>query len=320
MRELMDRNELRNLFKKAQADAQAAQVVQNIDAKNAIIIVDKSYCIYHAMFSAWAYVKSEFGLEKDPNYDPTCSADFREYFSKKLRGVISYAAKIALGGFPDLSKVIFCSDCSKEDIWRTKIYKEYKLTRRLAPKEGKPFDFRPVFRYVEDILIPTFLEENKGSINIRVPNAEGDDIAASVIKLLPEDRLKVLVASDKDYMQLAEVPNLKIVTGFGKILTLEDESKAKALVDSGHILTAKEFLIRKILIGDKADNIDSIIPRLGEGKAAKYILEKDKLKKLLEDDPEAKARFQFNARLIDFRYIPKVIVEDVKGQIAEFLD
>ena len=311
---MLNKEHLKALFNKAKNNAIASQ---NGDP-NAIIIADKSYCIYHAMFSAWSYVKKEFGLEDDPDYDPTTTADFRQSLSKRLNSLIEFAAKSALGTSGKLSNVIFATDCSKEAIWRNSIYKEYKLQRRVVDKTKRPFAFSPVFKFVEEQVIPMFLEENEGSMDIRADNAEGDDVAAIIIRSLPKDKKKVLIASDRDYLQLADWPGLSIVNGFGKVLNLEDESKAKPLVEAGHVLNAKEFLLKKILIGDKADNIVSIQPRLGEVKAAKMILDRKELQKVLKEDAEANARFELNCKLVDFDNIPERIVEEVKSKLSEF--
>lgn len=311
---MLDREHLKALFNKAKNNAALAQPKDS----DAIIIADKSYCIYHAMFSAWSYVKKEFGLEDDPDFDPTTNSDFRESLSKRLNSLIRYAAKTALGASCKLSNVIFATDCSKAAIWRNSIYKDYKLPRRIADTSQRPFSFAPVFKHVEEYVIPLFLEENEGAMDIRADNAEGDDVAAIIIKSLPKEKKKVLIASDRDYLQLADWPGLSIVNGFGKVLNLEDESKAKPLVEAGHVLNAKEFLLKKILMGDKADNIFAVQPRLGEVKAAKMILDKKELQKVLKEDAEANARFELNCKLVDFDYIPERIVEEVKSKLSEF--
>mgnify|MGYP003292397479 CR=1 FL=1 len=128
--------------------------------------------------------------------------------------------------------------------------------------------------------------------------------------------IDVVIANDKDYIQLLDTPNLILTNCQGRIFSLEEESKHKLLVENNKTLTAKEFLLKKILIGDKADNIDSIFPRCGEASAIKLLLNKELLKEKLSD-PEIRARFELNKKLIDFNNIPESIVEAVKTALSD---
>lgn len=307
----MTKEELQAIFNKNKTNQAKAMLT----ASNAHIIVDKSYVLYLSMFNAHTYIKKEYALEDDPNLDLTTIGDFTEAFKKKFKSTIFYTAKNALnGGLPKMSNVIFANDCPKREIWRKSIFDGYKLQRILADKTKNPFDFGKVFAYADEHLIPEFIEENQGSKIISVDSAEGDDIIASLIKLIPEDETKVVIANDKDYIQLLDAPNLILTNCQGRIFSLEEESGHKLLVENNKKLTAKEFLLKKILIGDKADNIDSIFPRCGEASAIKLILNKDLLKEKLAD-PEIRARFELNKKLIDFSNIPDYIIKSVKDQL-----
>lgn len=283
-------------------------------AADARIIVDKSYCLYLSMFNAHNYIKKEYALEDDCTFDITTIADFREAFKKKFASTIYYTAKNALGGEPRLANVIFADDCPKKDIWRNDIFESYKLQRRLADHSKDPFNFAKAFKFANEEIIPSFLEENEGSKIIGVDRAEGDDVVASLARLLPEEKTKLIIANDKDYVQLLDIPNIILVNCQGKITDLASESEHKLLTESQHVLTAKEFLLKKILIGDKADNIESVFPRCGEVTALKLILNKDELKKKLED-PLIKAKFNLNKSLIDFKNIPQYILDAVEEQL-----
>ena len=308
----MTKEQLQAIFNKNKA----AQVKTMMTASNAHIIVDKSYVLYLSMFNAHTYIKNEYALEDDPALDLTTIGDFTEAFKKKFTSTIFYTAKNALGGLPKMSNVIFADDCPKRDIWRNSIFDAYKLQRRLADKSKNPFDFSKVFAYANDHLIPEFIEENQGSKIIGVDNAEGDDIVATLIKVLPKEDTKVVIANDKDYIQLLDTPNLILTNCQGRIFSLEEESKHKLLVENNKTLTAKEFLLKKILIGDKADNIDSIFPRCGEASAIKLLLNKELLKEKLAD-PEIRARFELNKKLIDFSNIPESIIDAVKTALSD---
>lgn len=302
----MDKSELKKLFEKAKASTTKTIV----DASNAHIIVDESYCLYLSMFSAYSYIKAEHALEDNYEQDITTIADFRVAFKKKFQSSIFFTAKRVLGTNPDMSNVILAGDCAKKHIWRNSIYDRYKLQRRIADTTKNPFDFGKAFVYAKNILIPEFLETNKGAKLITAENAEGDDVVASIVKLLPESESKIIIACDKDYLQLLDTPNLVLTTCQGRIFDLESESKHKVLQKAEHTLTAKEFLLKKILIGDKADNIEPIFERCGEATAYKLILDKSLLKEKLKD-PVIRAKFELNQQLIDFDNIPDTIIQEV---------
>lgn len=308
----MTKEELQAIFNKNKANRAKTMLT----ASDAHIIVDKSYVLYLSMFNAYSYIKKEYALEDDHNLDLTTIGDFTEAFKKKFKSTIFYTAKNALnGGLPRMSNVIFANDCPKQKIWRKSIFDKYKLQRILADRTKNPFNFSKVFAYANEHLIPEFIDENQGSKLISVDTAEGDDIIASLIKLIPEDETKVVIANDKDYIQLLDVPNLILTNCQGRIFSLEEESRHKLLVENNKKLTAKEFLLKKILIGDKADNIESIFPRCGEASAIKLLLNREMLKERLSD-PEIRARFELNKKLIDFNNIPNVIIDSVKEQLG----
>jgi 5'-3' exonuclease len=84
-------------------------------------------------------------------------------------------------------------------------------------------------------------------------------------------------------------------------------------------ITNVDFLLFKIILGDKSDNIPSIKYRLGPKKAMEYVLDKSrsKLKLLLKEDTEIANGFKRNKLLISMNEIPKyisdLIIENFKS-------
>lgn len=302
------REELKKLF--------TEQVSTNITTKP-FILVDTSYITYLAAHSAWNWYKKEFDMENDYTYDPISSTEYRKAFEKKFFNNIFFTVKnvYRMSNSPDLSKVIFAVDSPKSDLWRNTIYPEYKLQRKLKDKTTQMFNYSNVFKYVENFIIPNFLEKYEGSKCIKIPTAEGDDIIATIIKHLPEEEDKIIIASDHDFGQLLYIPNLKIANCQSVELTLESQSQDKPLVEANYTLTAKELLLKKILMGDVADNIKGIFPRLGASTACKLILDKDQLRKKLQDKT-IRAQYDLNRNLVDFDKIP----EELQNLILEELE
>lgn len=284
-------------------------------SKNTKILVDTSYVLYLTMSNAYNYVKKELGLEDDYTFDITSIADFRAAFEKRFEDAIFYTAKAGLNGAPPkLSNVIFAIDCSKKDIWRNKIYPEYKLQRKLKDKTKNPYDMAKAFNFAMSHIIPKFIDDHAGAMQIAIPTAEGDDIIACAVKALDENINKVIITSDRDYMQLLDKPNITLITCQGKILSIEDASNHKLLIESNKVLTPKELLLKKILMGDVADNIKSVKPRFGEVSVIKALLNKTELKKLLSDSSVIE-QFELNSKLIDFDNIPT----EIYNQVAEII-
>ena len=84
-------------------------------------------------------------------------------------------------------------------------------------------------------------------------------------------------------------------------------------------ITASDFLLFKILIGDGADNIPSVKPRLGPKSALKYILDKSQteLKKLLKEDVNILKSFKRNKQMISMKSIPDYVKELILENIEE---
>ena len=314
----MERN-LKNSLKQIFERSRQAESNKILKSSNALVFVDTSYLVHLSMHSAYNAVKEEMQFEDDPNRDMTLDSDFRASLKNQLKTRIISASKAALQGCaPNLNNVVFAHDCPKSEIWRLKYYNEYKLQRRLADKSERPFDFAPVFRYVDEHLIPEFMDEFKGSKFIGVEGAEGDDIIASLVRIAPQDVEKVIISSDKDFLQLMKYPRVHVVTAVCKVYSLEEESKKVAKVfGEDNPMTPEQYLERKILMGDKSDNIKPIFDRCGEVTASILITEGGykgmSLKEYLKND-DIKRHYRLNERLISFDMIPESIVESVKEQ------
>lgn len=285
-------------------------------------IIDTSYVVYYVMFSTWNWFKNEFDVSPDPLYDPMTEKEFCTCFKNKFKSNIERTAK-SLYKMSTLDNTIFALDAPKNCIWRNEFNETYKLERKQRDKSDQEFSYSGAFNYVKNILIPNIMDEYKNVKLIEHSMAEGDDVIAICAKELPETTHKLIIATDRDLGQLLSIPNTRIISLQQKELTcLGETEKVKKLVEANYTMTPKDLLLQKILVGDKADGIQSIVPRMGPGTAAKYILDKNELKKFL-DDPEnidAKIRFRHNQQLIDFKFIPEEIVANIKEQLFATTD
>ena len=81
-------------------------------------------------------------------------------------------------------------------------------------------------------------------------------------------------------------------------------------------MSAADFLLGKILMGDKSDNIKQVIFRCGPKTALKWTKDKKALKRLLKENQAYYDRYKLNKQMISFESIP----EDLSKKILEKLN
>ena len=111
-----------------------------------------------------------------------------------------------------------------------------------------------------------------------------------------------IIASDMDYLQLS---NERVQIYNLKYKKLTDSKKW-----SGN---PEKDLFMKIAMGDKSDNIPGVFKKCGPKTAEKYWNDKEKFYKTLEEDIEAKERFDRNTKIIDFNQIPQDLITKFKA-------
>ena len=274
---------------------------------NNLILVDASYTSFYRFFATLRWFslnQPDFFKEKknDVKYDWSHNEIFIEKYEKMyLESIVKLVGKKEFNN----SKVIFCLDSPKNDLWRTKLMDTYKGDRAdLSLKNN----FKPTFKLTYEKFIPNLVEIYPGKIfSIRIDKMEADDIIAVICKHLEKEKTKiVLVSGDQDFLQLGR-ENLYFIDYKKKtFLTLTKEE-------------AKEKLKDKILTGDCSDNICSIFPKdkkiLSLKDRKEIISDNTKLNKYLEEHPDIKKKYELNQKLIDFDFIPATLA---KSALSKF--
>ena len=294
---------------------------------NTLVCIDGSYVIYHTLFSAvneWSkdspYADcitdadpTEEGFER---VDITQYPDFLETFRgkfleilQKIKSIVSdFNTASCSETYGDMLFVLDPIHGSKSRSWRYDVYPEYKGQRK-DEREKKPYDVYKVFAKGLEMLQDDRLKKRFGLKVVSVDNAEADDIIATVF--MDDDNSsfnKMLIASDKDYLQLSDVTQFNLMGAQVQI-----EQPYPDLVE----VTPQTYLLAKILTGDTSDNITQVFNRVGYKTAVKkYVANLDFLNESLESDPVAMEKFNRNTRLIDFARIPKRIRAAAKNAIA----
>jgi 5'-3' exonuclease len=304
------------------------------DDRKPLVLVDSSYFSIKratALMSWWARAVPED--PKTSNLPWVLNPVYMEKYTKLFKQNIDNLAK-HFNVSPQ--NILFARDCPIDQIWRRKLYPGYKASRcseQIPPpiltptlddeiglgllmdvskmsKSWQHLDkkvigmdmlgFGPVVKHNND----TFL---KGGYvkTVRIDQAEADDVCAIIamrVRQLQPNRKIVIVANDRDYLQLID-PNLTVVDipSFNPITHKKGE------------LTANEALLHKIIAGDTSDDI----PSCGSNDAKKYACNPILLQKLMETDPVFKQKYEFNSVLIDFRKIPEEIQNTIWNSFLE---
>jgi len=194
-----------------------------------------------------------------------------------------------------LNNVIFCIDCPHNDIWRKtyitklnekidinnekiineknknetnnnednyednneehervkELIQEYKGTRLESHKKNR-FNSFNIFNYMKTIFLPTLKDDNNNPIKIlSCSQCEADDIIGHFTLYIKNVNIQKLptiyiLANDNDYLQICN-NTVKLINGVGKIISISQESNSNNIGDN--------YLLSKILLGDKSDNI-----------------------------------------------------------------
>lgn len=253
--------------------------------EEATFYIDGSYFIfyrYYALVQWWNIAKKDEPLGI-PIENKEFVEKFKTSFNKKIKeipkkcGIQLKKTKVA---------IYAARDCPREDIWRRKIFEDYKENRNYEGFQGGPF-FAMV--YNEDLfgkagVITTFYH----------PHLEADDCIAIRVKKqiaeAPESEVYI-ITSDHDYLQLV-APNIHIIN-----------LRYKKLADSKTgSYDAKRNLFIKIVMGDSSDNIPSIFPKCGFITAKKCFENSEFYKK--KCSVESQKIFNRNNQIINFDFIP----------------
>ena len=285
-----------------------------------ICLIDTSYIVYYSSFAAWKAYSYRANIPKElmgNDYNPTLDQHFNKFFENKFRNTL-INAPMKIYPFIDKSKYIFCMDCPRKEIWRTDIYPEYKATRKYQISNFE-FDVGKVFEYAYKYILPKICEEFD-AITVQSKAAEGDDIIAVLAnKYVSNGKNVIIVTGDRDMVQLAS-DKVTIVTSDGTVR--EPRTEMETLLKNKNInceITANDFLLFKILVGDPSDQIPNVKEGIGPKRAFELVTNKQKLKKLLTEDKITAQAFARNKKLIAMSQIPEevrdLILEVTKQQI-----
>lgn len=275
---------------------------------NNVILIDTSYTSFYRFFATRTWYsmahKEEFKEIKDlKSYDWLNNKIFIEKYEKMYLDSIKklVSAKV----FKD-SLIIFARDPPQASIWRNDEKCDYKDGRQdLTEKHN----FKPVFKFTYEKLIPRWTEENKNYLMIKQDKIEADDIIALACRYIQEnitEKSIYIVSGDEDFLQLGDDNVYFAQYKKKKVFQLTKQEAAQAL-------------LKKIILGDCSDNIPSIFKGKRIKNKKELLEDSNKLKEYLEENKEIKDKFLSNQKIIDFTYIPNKYVKKFNSEFKKNL-
>lgn len=181
-----------------------------------------------------------------PNYD-SFGADF-------IRTVQSLSKSY------EAARTIVCFDFGKS-YYRMDMHEEYKGTRKKPKEEEEIKKYEAFFAVLNDL--PDELDEEV----LKFRGVEADDLLAWITQNVSHRYDHTwIVSSDKDLIQLVD-DNVSIFNIFGR------KEVTQQSLDEELGLNSSEFMLSRIIEGDKSDNIigiEGIGPKRAQGLAKEY--------------------------------------------------
>jgi 5'-3' exonuclease len=300
-------------------DLLADNCTNNTKQKTRIFIDGSYFCFYryYSLLNWWKLAKPEIVLD-----NPFNNADFVEKFKKTFVENVENIPK-KLGLQHEDVQIIVGKDCKRENIWRNELYPGYKGNRNKCVIHNNVTDVNDVNKTddLTHVLIDNKKKEDvfyggpffkmaydeelfiKGGAThiIKHHSLEADDVIAITVKrlLIKYDQCKIfIITSDKDYLQLLE-PRIKIFNLAYKNIA----EKISSFND------AKKDLFLKIVMGDKSDNITSVLKKCGPKTAIKCF-EDDAYFQSRIISENAQEKYALNKKIIDFNEIPQHLIDE----------
>ena len=278
------------------------------EKENVLIFIDGSYFCFYRYYSLLNWWKNAY--PEEPIDNPILNQKFVDKFQKTfVEHVAQIPKKLGLDKNTKV-KILVGKDCKRENIWRTKLFPEYKANR---PQDDS-FLGGPFFKMAYDdglfiqggahsILYNKHLEADDCiAILVKKQISLGNQISLdkqiSLVKQISLGKQIFIITSDKDYLQLSR-PNVSIYNLAFKKLTEQKSSTGNPECD----------LFCKIVMGDPSDNIKSVLKKCGPKTALKCFENRAYFEERMKTE-NAYELYNLNETLINFDKIPAELVEE----------
>lgn len=262
-----------------------------INTSKPVIFIDGSYYIFYRFFATNFWFKRQEHT-KDQNTNITKNEIFMEKYKKIFGKTLEDIVKKYNVSWDNL---VFVKDCARDQIWRHQHYDSYKSTRDATV--SSEFDGE-IFKYTYSHLLPSLMKKH-GFQFLDHPKLEADDVIAichQYVRAKNNEANIIIITNDNDYIQLSD-EHTQIYNLQNK--RIEERVKQEPAA----------YLEYKIILGDKSDNIPSIMKKVGPKTAEKLAKDPQAMQEFFTKNPEALKQYNINRTLIDFKYIDKAARE-----------
>lgn len=260
-----------------------------------LLCLDVSYILFYRINALKVWYKHR--EKEQPSEEVMLSDAFQQKLCKMIHTCIMKLCKTYKP-----SNILFAYDGHRN--WRKKHDVQYKNTRSHQKAVLELFQ-RGILcmKEIDMLCCPTYHIEHE--------SLEADDLIHYVtrkrndINVVSTPLQTTIIANDYDYLPLLEYAStVHIINLKNKRLTLPDH------------LTGEQYLRMKIILGDKSDNITSVLKRCGPKTAAKLATDQTIFHEKIEKGSNAvQEKFKHNQSLIDNRLVPIVLKEWMKNHL-----
>lgn len=192
----------------------------------------------------------------------------------------------------DYDSLVFCFDSTGSEARKT-IYPDYKKSRG-KQEDPKDREYRiAITKLVEEMIIDDCSRSDSMAF-MRIVGYEADDIIWVCCKVLFPGEHKYILTYDSDLWQLVDANTSVIAEKKGqfRFITLENFSEMSYTSESDAYLNPQDYLLGKVLDGDKSDDISGV-PGIGKKTANLLVFKYKTVKNMIEGKavvPEIKIR------------------------------
>ena len=262
-----------------------------------ILFIDSSYVSFQCFFKTKKWFLRLYPNTKVEDIEWHNESTFLEKYEQEYKSIIRRIVKSRQIRWND---VIIVKDCPRNEIWRHDIFDKYKATRE---ENNKHFKGGLVFKYTHQTIFPKLKKDKNLSI-VRIQRAEADDVISIIHKeyrsMNPTSNIFIL-SVDSDYVQLLD-KNTFIINIYNKFVK--------------QIKNIEEYVLYKILNGDKSDNIPKCFGKRIKKETCKDIVENEQvLEELFIKYNNSRKKYNLNKNLILFDRIP----ENIKSEVIKWM-
>ena len=256
------------------------------------IFVDGSYYNFYRYYALTNWWKNAY--PEEPLEEPYQNEKFVEKFKKiHIETLQQIPKKLKLD--KKINPILIVGkDCKRENIWRNKLFPQYKANRN-----NDDFKGGPIFKMVYN---ENLFSKGGAKAILKHPKLEADDCIAISVKYLVNrypDCTIYIITSDRDYLQLNS-HNVHLYNLAFKNIADNKSSTGNAASD----------LEIKIIMGDISDNIPSVFPKCGPKTAQKCIEDPEFFKKKMSNNSDYYKQYELNKKIVDFNNIPQEFVDE----------